>query len=146
MAEAVGLVASLFTVIQMASKISEYCGNVRNATDDMAHLRTEIERLKATFEQVQSLCEGPNGAELHSSDNLLGALKDCELLLAQLAKKLDPRLSNPRARDRLTSRLRMHALIWPFKSKEVEEIMNKLRKCKDNISFGLQVDQAYVIG
>jgi uncharacterized protein YukE len=146
MAEPIGLVASLVTLIQMSSKICEYCGNVRNATDDKEHLRKEIERLKATLEQVQSLCKGPTGAELQSSGNLLDAMKDCERLLAQVAQKLDPRMLSPRARDKWTSRLRMHALTWPFKRKEVEEIMNKLRTCKDNISFGLQVDQAYVIG
>lgn len=39
----------------------------------------------------------------------------------------------------------MRALTWPFKSNEVEGIMKKLGKCKNNISFSLQVDQAYVI-
>jgi hypothetical protein len=39
----------------------------------------------------------------------------------------------------------MRALTWLFKSNEVDGIIKKLGNCKGNISFSLQVNQAYII-
>jgi hypothetical protein len=43
------------------------------------------------------------------------------------------------------SRYGIHALRWPFTSNEVDGIIKRLDKCRDNISFNLQVDQTYVL-
>ncbi|KFY30639.1 hypothetical protein V493_01778 [Pseudogymnoascus sp. VKM F-4281 (FW-2241)] len=134
------LAASIITVIDLSAKVasqcSKYYANVKNAGDDIERLQQEIERLTATLGQVKSLCDGPNAAKLQSSQDMRNGIKDCKNQLAQLEKKLEPR------GYKLMSRFGMHALTWPFKSNEVEEIMNKLGKCKDSISFSLQVDQA----
>ena len=144
MAEALGLAASVIAIIDLSAKIAsqccEYYANVENARDDIERLQREAEGLKATLEQVQSLCDSPNGAKLQSSQNLSDGVKDCKKQLAQLETKLEPR-----TRHKVMSRFGMRALKWPLKSSEVEEIMTKLGNCKDNISFSLQVDQAYVI-
>ena len=142
MAEALGLAASLIAVIDLSAKVasqcSKYYANVKNARDDIKRLQEEIERLKATLGQVQSLCDGLNGVKLQSSQNLRDGVKDCKKQLAQLETKLEPR------RYKLMSRFGRRSLTWPFKSNEVEGIMKILRKCKDSISLSLQVSQAYV--
>ena len=144
MAEALGLAASVITVIDLSAKIasrcSEYYANVKNARDDIERLQREAQGLKAALERVQALCDGPNGIKLQESQSLREGVKDCQKQLAQLETKLEPR-----TRDKLMSRYGMRALRWPLKSKEVDGIMKKLGNCKDNISFSLQVDQEYVI-
>ncbi|KFY93584.1 hypothetical protein V498_04339, partial [Pseudogymnoascus sp. VKM F-4517 (FW-2822)] len=136
----IGLAASIIAVIDLSAKVasqcSKYYANVKNAGDDIERLQQEIERLKATLGQVQSLCDGPNGAKLQSSQNLRNGINDCKKQLAQLESKLEPR------RYKLMSRFGWRAFTWPFTSNEVEGIMKKLGKCKDSISFSLQVDQA----
>ncbi|OBT55950.1 hypothetical protein VE04_03623 [Pseudogymnoascus sp. 24MN13] len=140
MAEALALVSSVITVIDLSAKVasrcSEYYANVKNARDDIERLQREAQGLKATLERVQSLCDSPNGVKLQESQSLREAVKDCKKQLDQLETKLEPRTTN-----KLMSRYGMRALRWPLKSKEVDGIMKKLGNCKDNISFSLQVDQ-----
>jgi NACHT domain len=144
MAEALGLTASVITVIDLSAKVasrcSEYYANVKNARDDIERLQREAQGLKAALERVQSLCDGPNGVKLQESQSLREGVKDCKKQLAQLETKLEPR-----TRNKLMSRYGMRALRWPLKRNEVDRIMKKLGSCKENISFSLQVDQEYVI-
>jgi len=143
MAEALGVAASVIAVIDLsayvASWCSEYYANVENASHDIERFRRETQRLKETLEQVQSLCDGPNSAKLHASQTLRDRVEDCGIQLAQLATKLKPQ----------TAQIVMHrfgigALIWSFRSHEVDTIMKKLGNCRYNISFSFQDDQAYV--
>ena len=139
----IGLAASVIAVIDLSAKVaswcSEYYDNVKNAKDDIERLQGQTQRLKETLEYVQSLCDSPNGAKLHASQHLRDGVKDCEIYLTQLGGKLAPR-----TRQKAMSRYGIRALRWPFRSNEVEGIIEKLSKCRDNISFHLQVDQAYV--
>jgi hypothetical protein len=144
MAEALGLAASVIAVIDLSAKVasrcSEYYANVKNARDDIERLQREAQGLEATLGRVHSLCDGPNGVKLQDPQSLCEGVKDCQKQLAQLEKKLQPR-----ATEKLMSRYGKRALKWPLKSKEVDGIMKTLGKCRDNISFSLQVDQEYVV-
>ena len=84
----IGLAASIIAVIDLSAKVasqcSKYYNKVKNAKDDIERLLQEIERLRLTLGEVQSLCDGPNGAKLQSSQNLRNGIKDCEKQLAQL--------------------------------------------------------------
>lgn len=144
MAEVLGITASVIAVIDLSAKVasrcSEYYANVKNARDDIERLQREAQGLKATLERVHSLCDGPNSVRLQDSQSLRKGVEDCQKQLAQLEAKLEPRTTN-----KLMRRYGIRALKWPLKSNEVDGIMKKLGKCKDNISFSLQVDQEYVI-
>jgi len=137
----IGLAASVISVIDLSSKVaswcSEYYANVKNAKGDIERLQGETQRLKETLRLVQSLCDGPNGAKLQASQDLRDGVNNCEKHFTQLGTRLAPR-----TRQKAMSRFR--ALRWPFRKNEVDEIIGKLGKCRDNISFNLQVDQAYV--
>jgi hypothetical protein len=144
MAEALGLAASVIAVIDLSAKVasrcSEYYANVKNARDDIERLQGEAQRMKETLEQAQSLCNGPNCAKLQALQTLRDGVKDCRIQLAQLETKLEPRTS-----QKVMSRCGIRALKWPFRSAEVDGIMEKLGRCRDNISFNLLIDQAYVL-
>jgi hypothetical protein len=144
MAEALGLAASVIAVIDLSAKVasrcSEYYANVKNARSDIKRLQGEAQRLKKTLERAQSLCNGPNCANLQASQTLRDEVKDCRIQLAQLETKLEPR-----TRQKVMSRCGIRALKWPFRSAEVDGIIEKLGRCRDNISFNLQIDQTYVL-
>jgi NACHT domain len=144
MAEALGLVASAITVIDLSAKVASQCSdyytNVKNAQDDIQRLQREAQGLKPVLERVLRLCDGPNGVKLQESQSLREEVKECKKQLAQLETKLEPR-----TRTKLMSRYGVRALRWPLKRKEVDGIMKNLKSCRDNISFRLQVDQGYVI-
>ena len=140
----IGLAASVIAVIDLSAKValwcSEYYANVKNAKDDIERLQGETQRLKETLKLVQSLCDGLNGAKLQASQHLRDGVKDCEKYLIQLGTELAPR-----RKQKVMSRYGIRALRWPFRSNEVDGIIKKLGKCRDNLSFNLQVDQAYVL-
>jgi hypothetical protein len=139
----IGLAASVIAVIDLSAKValwcSEYYAKVKNAKDDIERLQGETQKLKETLKHVQSLCDSPNGAKLQASKDLCDGAKDCETYLTQLDTKLAPRTA-----QKVMSRCGIHALRWPFTSNEVDGIIKKLDKCRDNISFNLQVNQTYV--
>ncbi|KAM3079616.1 hypothetical protein ACMFMG_006028 [Clarireedia jacksonii] len=139
-AVALELASSVIVVIDLSAKViswcSEYYTNVKNAQDDIKRIQGETQRLNEILEQVQSLCDGPNGAKLQASQNLRNGIIECERELTWLKTKL-----TPQKKQKLMSRYGIRALKWPFKSKEVDAIMKKLGTCKDTISFSLLVEQ-----
>ncbi|KAJ8065097.1 hypothetical protein OCU04_005810 [Sclerotinia nivalis] len=140
MAKALGIASSVIAVIDLsvkvASRCSEYYTNVKNARDDIERLQREAQGLKVILERIHSLCDGPNGVRLQDSQGLRKGVEDCQKQLAQLEAKLEPR-----GRNKLMSRCGIRALKWPFKSKEMDSLIEKLGNCKVNISLNLQVDQ-----
>ncbi|TGO50652.1 hypothetical protein BOTNAR_0385g00030 [Botryotinia narcissicola] len=124
MAEALGIVSSVIAVIdssvKVASQCFEYYKNVWNAQVDIKRLQSETQELKAILEKVHSICN------TGSSDGLEAKLE-------------------PRGKNKLMSRCGIRALRWPFKSNEVDSIIEKLGYCKDNIVSSLLVDQEFVI-
>ncbi|KAM3087809.1 hypothetical protein ACMFMG_001879 [Clarireedia jacksonii] len=148
MAEALGIASSVLAAIDLSviaaidlsvkvvSRCSEYYTNVEDARDGIGRLQTEAQGLKEILERVRLLCDGPNAMRLQDPQGLREGVEDCQKLLAQLEAKLEPRTTK-----KLMSRFGIRALKWPFKSNEVDSIIEKLGNCKDNISFSLQVDQ-----
>jgi polyhydroxyalkanoate synthesis regulator phasin len=144
MAEALGLTASVIAVIDLSAKVasrcSKYYADVKNTREDIERLQREAQGLEATLIRVQSLCDAPNGMQLHESQSLCEGVEDCKKQLAQLENKLEPR-----TRNKFISRCGIRALRWPLEKSQVDGIIDKLRNCRDNISFSLQVDQEYVV-
>lgn len=144
MAEALGLGASVIAVIDLSVKVaarcSEYYTNVKNAREDIERVQKETKRSKEIAQQIQSLCDGPNGPKLLSSQSLRDGVNECEKQLARIEAKLEPG-----TRNKLMRHYGGRALRWPFKSKEVDAILRQLGQCQGNISSSLQVDQMYVI-
>jgi len=143
MADAIGLAASVIAIIDLSAKVASWCSkyyaSVKNARADIERLQGEAQRLKEALEQVQSLCDSPNGTKLQASQTLRDGVKDCTIQLDRLHTKMEPR-----TRQKVMSRCGIRALKWPFKSNEVDRIIEKLSRCRNNISFSLQVSQACV--
>ncbi|KAH6881046.1 hypothetical protein B0T10DRAFT_609246 [Thelonectria olida] len=142
--ETLGVVASLIAVVDSSAKVASLCfhysKDVKNAKDDIDRLQREATNLKKASESVQLLLQGPNGAKLEASQELLVAAKDSLSQLRELEQVL-----NPGTGRKTMSRVGFRALKWPFQSKDVEKVAQGLVRCTHAISLGLQVDNTAVL-
>ena len=134
--EAVGSVASLIAIVELAAKVASSCykypAAVKNAEKDITRLRNETEDLKATLQRIQDRPWGKDA--LHPA--LLRSLKDCFIQLSSL----DEILELPKSKG-LREKLKLRQLKWPIKTLEVDKIIENLQSYKQNISLAPQVDQ-----
>ncbi|RYP51983.1 hypothetical protein DL768_002779 [Monosporascus sp. mg162] len=144
MAEAVGLAASVVAIIGLSAKVANLCLQystaVRNAGADITCLRTRLDDLGTSLQGVQHLLDGRNNQELATSRKLVDSLDGCTSELAQLQSRLDPGKARKAMR-----RFGLHALKWPFDSKEVSGIVSNLEHYKQTIMLCLQVDQTTLL-
>jgi hypothetical protein len=137
--------ASIIAVIQISSEIFDLCRtyylNVKEARQDIDRLRNEVASLQDVLVHVVDLTNDPNASSsptLHLINRDDGPLKQCQLLLEELATKLDPGDST----NKVTLALR--ALKWPFKSKEIDKTLIAIGRYKASVVLSLTTDQMYV--
>ncbi|KAI5863467.1 hypothetical protein GGS23DRAFT_567180 [Durotheca rogersii] len=142
--DGLSIAASIIAVVDLSTKTallcSQYYRDVKDARDDISRLKREASQLESTFENVRSLLDSPDGARLKASQPLRTAVEESLARLQVLEKELRP--SKGRRAVRVFS---LRALTWPFKSKDVDKIVQDLRRCTETVSLALQVDQTTVI-
>jgi hypothetical protein len=135
MAEALGLAASVITVVDLFIKVgvlcSVYCAGLKTALGEARYILNEADKFTATLKDVERLLAGPNGAKIEASQSVHRGVADCRLQLDDLAAKLEQGTKRKR-------------IMWPLKKKEVADIVMKLERCRAAISLDLQVNQMYV--
>jgi hypothetical protein len=109
------------------SRSSRYYKAVKNARSDIEGLLREPSSLKAVVKRVQQLLEGPNGIRLRTSQLLHDGLKDYNLKLQELVKKLEEKL-NPGGGAKIISRFGFRALKWPFGREEINSIIQSIKQ------------------
>ncbi|KAH9237198.1 hypothetical protein K456DRAFT_1504559 [Colletotrichum gloeosporioides 23] len=142
MAEALGIAGTVLAIVELSAKIGSHCVEyykaVKNAGDDITRVMEEVNSLRAIANNALELLKGPRGAELKASGQLVTTVRRAEDLLKQLEFKLRPST----ARE-VFSRMRiLRALKWPFKSKEIEDVVKDIEQCTRTLSIGLQLDIA----
>jgi hypothetical protein len=135
MADALGLAVNVIAVVDLLVKIgvlcSEYCTGLKTARHDVRYILNEANKLAATLSDVKLLLAGPNGAKIEASHNVRRGVTDSQLLLNDLASKLE-------------AGIRYKWMLWPLKKEEVMNIIKKLERCTAAISIDLQLNQMYV--
>jgi hypothetical protein len=143
--EGLGVAASVIAVVELAAKVASLCVDyscaVKHARADIERLRQRTDSLKATLEGTQRLLERPDGARLATSQKLREALSNTSSRLGKIATRLEEKLNRAKAMRRIGLR----ALMWPFESKDIDKIVEDLRRDQDTLSAALQVDQTYVL-
>jgi hypothetical protein len=142
--EAIGVAANLIAVVDLSARIAKCCIQysleVKDAKADIMRVQTEVDNLEKVVSHVQRLISSPQSAHLTASEKMLDAVNDCLMQLKTLEEELAP------SKTRKTmSRLGLRALKWPFKSKNVDKVIQDLERCKGAILLALQVDQTYVL-
>ncbi|KAK0714784.1 hypothetical protein B0H67DRAFT_536753 [Lasiosphaeris hirsuta] len=147
--DGVSSAASIIAVIELSAKIASLCvqysSAVKDAKHDIERLQGEVGRLETTLQNARQLLESLNGKRLQASQALWDGLRDCSSQLTQLHSTLEKKLHAGSVCKRMRkgmSRLGLRALKWPFESKEIDNIINKLEKFRDTLALGLAVDQA----
>ncbi|KAF2466054.1 uncharacterized protein BDR25DRAFT_269130 [Lindgomyces ingoldianus] len=132
MAEALGLAASIITVVDLFVKVgvlcSVYCADLKTARRDARYILNEADKFTATLKDIERLLAGPNGAKIEASQNVRSGVADCRLQLDDLATKLE-------------QGTRWKRITWPLKKEEVAGIVKKLEQYRAAISLDLQVNQ-----
>lgn len=134
MAEPLGLVSSIITVVDLFIKVgvqcSIYCSGLKNAPRDVRQILNEADRFTATLKDLEHLLASPYGAKLHSSQNVHRSVADCRLQLDGLIARLE-------------QGTRLQKIVWPLKKEEIAGIINRLQTYRAAIALYLQVDQTY---
>jgi hypothetical protein len=143
--EGLGTAAAVIAVVELAAKVASLClkysSAVKDAARDIDRLRLRIESLIGALEGVHQLLRGPDGVRLEYSQRLRYVLDASYSQLDRLNEKLE---DNPDTNQAMRH-IRLRALKWPFKSKDVEKILENLQRNQDTISTFLQFDQTYAI-
>ncbi|GKU15117.1 unnamed protein product [Fusarium langsethiae] len=144
MAEALGVASSVIAVLELSEKVFSLClkyfEKVKNAKNDIQRLRNKICDFLKTAIKLQDLVKGPRGNELKALQHLKSTIEDSRLKLENLEKQLQ--LSTSR---KGMSFFTICAHKWAFESKEVNEIIEDLERCRDTIFSALTIDQTTIL-
>ena len=142
MAEAIGVVASIVSVLQLTGDVVEYLNDARNASEDVQRLYDEISStsfllyvLRDRVEKSQSLWL-PTIAKLAEPRGPLD-------LFQQAVQALAHRLKRNQAGSRL-ARVK-HDLIWPFRKAEMLKLLEVIARQKASFALALQNDQLSLV-
>ncbi|KAG8664928.1 uncharacterized protein FPOAC1_012905 [Fusarium poae] len=144
MAEALGVASSVIAVVELSEKVFSLClkyvGQVKNAENDIQRLRNKVNGFLDTAIKLQDLVKGPRGNELKALQHFKSTIEDSRLKLENLEKQLQ--LSTSR---KGMSFFTICAHKWAFESKEVNEIVEDLERCRGTISSALTIDQTTIL-
>lgn len=151
--EVLGAISSVITIIDSASKLANYYGEVKNANQEVTRLQESLQNYKMTVEGLQSLLESQrDGRHLETSQKLRGALdtsrQQLQNITATLQESIDKKnqpSDSGGVRDKLRQKmsrlgLDKQSLEWPFQRKEINGIVNDLHQCQSILSAALQID------
>jgi hypothetical protein len=135
MADPLSIATSVIALLTVTETVLTSCyrfvGQVNNTAADVDRIIREVGILKVILLDLKILVDGDGGSKL-SSVNLLcgedGALAVCIKALQELETKLAPAAGPMSLRRRL---------MWPFESKKVDEILDKIQKQKPTLSLAL---------
>lgn len=146
------ITASLIAVLQISgtviSALYKYRNGVKSATKDAARIITELNSLRSILENLLQAVEkedskassrggGSRLANFQALTQPNGELKRCQADLEAVSVKLggdDAALLSDQKKMR-------RALVWPFKEKDVEKLLQGVQKAKGTMQFALSADQ-----
>lgn len=140
MAEAIGLAASLITLVQLAGQLTcvgySYICAVKRAPNDLRELVDELHSLGKILTSLQDYADtNPQSTTLQKLNEADGPIKGCFRELEGLKLRLGPR-------DGFKGFIA--GLKWPLKGAETAQIISRIERHKSLFIFALAADQMYV--
>ncbi|KAF5487000.1 Vegetative incompatibility protein HET-E-1 [Colletotrichum siamense] len=156
MAEAIGLVASIFATVQIADRVISLCKryieSIQDAPSDLRTILIETSSVKAILENVKFLVECDNGqSEIFSSLNgPSGPIEGCHEAMKSLEGlfRTDTCALQGLSRSR---KLKSHALAtlatlaWPLKESKARKLLQDVATYKNTITLALSANTAHRI-
>lgn len=143
MAEAFGVAASALAVVELSAKIVKICAQyttvVAKAREDIERLKKEVDSLGDLAESVQHLLGKSSQPKVTTIARLQPILRESQTRLKAVEAKLDPG-----RRKTAMSKFGFRAIIWPFKSQDIDKAVADLSRLAQAISLAMQVDQTQV--
>jgi hypothetical protein len=141
------LAASLIAVLQISgaviSALYEYRSGVKDASKDTARIIEELNSLRNILENLLRAVEredaSAESSRLSTFQKLLGPngeLERCKADLESISEKLDA------GRKGSAWESVKRSLVWPFKEKEIEKLLQNVQRAKNTLNFALSADQA----
>lgn len=121
--------------VRVLSLTAEYSTQVKNAKEDIARFRLELEAFIKVLRSLQKLAQ-TEATQLVTFKSLAESIKQCELDLERSQKKLEPGRG-----QKAMSRYGVRALKWPFESRELHNLISNLERYKSTFSTALNADQ-----
>ncbi|KAL7924451.1 WD40 repeat-like protein [Trichoderma austrokoningii] len=136
--DVLGLLSNISQVVDLLVKIgvmcSIYCFDVKNAPKEVRLLLREVDRLTVVIKELENLLHGSKGAAKIESPVLRQTVFDLRKLLAELVAKLDLGAKNTSTRA-----------IWPFKKREIHNILATIDRQKANIVLNMSIEQTSIL-
>lgn len=137
MAEAVALVASVITIIQLTGAVTalgyRYIASIKRAPDDVQQLVDELAALGKVLTAVRTYADKyPNSTTLDLLNDQNGPLRGCAEELNKLQAKLQPKVGFKGVVENFK---------WPFKENETLQHISRLERHKNLFVFALTADQ-----
>ena len=145
--EVVAAVSSVVALVQLTDRIVTLCGKyasgIKNAPADIQGLSNEVTALRSVLKRVDELNNSSAGSvhtSISDTHELEKRIKDCETILSEIERKL-----NPGQRQSMIRRLGRRTLKWPFEAEEVAKLMHSLESHKSALLIILHTDIRYVV-
>ncbi|PBK87745.1 hypothetical protein ARMGADRAFT_938576 [Armillaria gallica] len=134
MAEALGIVSSIITLIETSHTIVEYLKDVKEAPKERNKLSKELSTLEIHLGAMNQLTqiEDADDPWLATVQRLSGPFAQLDVLLKGLKKKLKP------ASDGIGKT--KQRLLWKFSKESVEDALKKIERIKSLVIVAFQHD------
>ncbi|KAG8830164.1 hypothetical protein FRC17_005292 [Serendipita sp. 399] len=140
MAEVVGLVVNVISLVKLSAAIVQACytyiKKVKHAPEEIQKTITEVSSLQSILEQLQKLSSDPDDEHmplLKSLEGQKGPFQACHDALEEIQKTLQS-IKDP---SRVSRRL-----LFPFQGKKLEELLETLEKHKQTFILAIAGDNA----
>lgn len=131
-------IASLLELsIKVTSAIRSYYLAVKNSSKEISEIEIELELLTEALQRLETMITkngSRSGSRLFMSSSVLAtAVKSCEGQIREISSKLE--LPKNGSISRVLDRLK-----WPFSAKEVQRLLESLRRYTSTFQFSLTVE------
>lgn len=153
MAEALGLTASIITVLQITNSVISLCCNygaaLHGTSWEASQVRKEMESLRDVLQTLEPLATEAELSNAAAETRLSALFQICKPdgLLAHClseVKCLDERLKPPGWSDGLGPKRKalIQALRWPLKEAETRKTLENIQRFKSTLDLAINMDQA----
>jgi hypothetical protein len=149
MAETLGAVASVLTVLKLAGAATKYIKDVKQGSSDRLRLRDELRSTTCLLEMLKDRIEDSEDAARSDAESDALTLKPSSIAslagddspLALFQRTLEEIISKLAPQDRL--RRLTQPFKWPFDNKDIAELVSTLRRLKTHFTLIMQNDLVY---
>ena len=136
MADVLGAVASVATLLECAVKISGYLGAIKDRHKDRERIQQELSNITGILfilkNQATSSQDDPESLQtLKMLNTPHGLLDQLKILMALLEKKVAPAQG-------------LKVIAWPLRKEEAKDILSALGRQQILLNLALQKDHMYV--